>query len=168
MAMPRQQESSKRPPEAAGRPPGERAFELALRALNRRERTSAQIRDWLEHRGFDAEVANAVVERLEDGGGLDDARFARLYAEDRRELDGWGEERIRAALTERGVASGLIEDALVCDESDAERALAQLLARGRALDDDATRGKALAFLVRRGYSAEVAYGAVRAAERLAA
>jgi regulatory protein len=159
--MPKQPESSKRPPE-------ERAFELALRALNRRERTSAQIRSWLEHRGFEAEVANAVIERLEDAGGLDDARFARLYAEDRRTLDGWGEERIRAALAERGVASRLIEDALVCDESDAERALAQLVERGQALGDDAARGKALAFLVRRGYSSEVAYEAVRAAERLAA
>jgi regulatory protein len=159
--MPKQPESSKRPPE-------ERAFELALRALNRRERTSAQIRSWLEQRGFEAEVVAEVVERLEEAGGLDDARFARLYAEDRRALDGWGEERIRAALAERGVASWLIEDALVCEESDAERALAQLIERGQVLGDDAARGKALAFLVRRGYSSEVAYEAVRAAERSAA
>jgi regulatory protein len=166
--MPTPPKSSSRLPEAAGRPPEERAFELALRALNRRERTSAQIRDWLEHRGFEPGVAIAVGERLEDAGGLDDARFARLYAEDRRELDGWGEERIRSALAQRGVPAELIDDALVCESSDAERALAQLVEHGKPVDDDAARGRALAFLVRRGYSSEVAYEAVRAAEKLAA
>jgi len=159
--MPNLQKSSNRPPE-------ERAFELALRALNRRERTSAQIQEWLIGRGFEVDVVDGVVARLRESGGLDDARFASLYVQDRRELDGWGEERIRAALAARGVESELIDDALVSEGAEADRALAQLLDRGQALDDDAARGRALAFLVRRGYASEVAYEAIRAAEKLTA
>ncbi len=149
-------------------PSADRAFEQALRALSRRERTSAQIHDWLVARGHEPEVAQGVVERLRSAGGLDDARYARLYAEDRRTLDGWGEERIRAALQARGVSAELIEEALASEESEADRALALLVERGQPVGDDAARNRALAFLVRRGYASEIAYDAVRAAEKHAA
>jgi len=53
-----------------------------------------------------------VVSRLIEEGLLDDERFARRYAEDKRELAGWGPERIREALLARGVARDLVEAAL--------------------------------------------------------
>ena len=43
------------------------------------------------------------IERLTEAGGIDDARFARLFAEDKRALRGWGPERIEEALRARGV-----------------------------------------------------------------
>jgi regulatory protein len=165
---PRPPKSSKRPPEPDGRPPEERAFALALRALNRRERTVAQIRGWLDARGYEAEAIELAIARLTEAGALDDERFARAFAEDKRELAGWGEERIRSALEEGGVPRLAIEAALVSDSSELERARQQLATRGEALADDAARGRALAYLVRRGYASEVAYDAIRAAEKDAA
>ena len=47
----------------------------------------------------------------------------------------------------------------------AERAAALLRGRGADLRDEAGRAKALAYLARRGYDYEVAYQAVRLAER---
>ena len=98
-------------------------------------------------------------------GELDDQRFARRYAEDKRELRGWGPERIREALTSRGVASDLVEMALEADSHDAQvRRASDLLARrGRPLDVDSDRARALGYLTRRGYEYEVAYEAVRTA-----
>ena len=155
---------------SSSRPPEDRAFERALRALNRRERTTAELAAWLAQRGFTPATVDAVLDRLTETGGLDDARFARIYAEDKRELAGWGAERIRTELHARGVAPGLIDAALraVTPEGEAERATALLAKRGAPLDGDAARARALAFLLRRGYPSEVAYDAVRRAGRAAA
>jgi SOS response regulatory protein OraA/RecX len=108
-----------------------------------------------------------VLERLIAVGELDDERFAHRYAGDKRELRGWGPERIRDALVDRGVDRGLAERAAGTESQaeQAERAAALLLGRGTALDDDASRGRALAYLARRGYSSDAAYAAVRLAER---
>ena len=109
------------------------AFELAVKALGRRERSVAELSSWLAERGIAADEVEDVVARLEELGELDDARFARRYAEDKRELAGWGAERIRAALLERGVPAEHIEAALAADDApESERAAALLVRRGRA------------------------------------
>lgn len=122
---------------------------------------------WLAKRDFDEAAIDEALRLLVDAGALDDARFARLYAEDKRELSGWGEERIRAALAGRGVEAALTDAALAGATSDAEaeRGATLLRRRGEPLDGEAARGRALAYLARRGFPAEVAYEAVRQAER---
>lgn len=143
------------------------AFEAALAALRRRERATAELRAWLTARGHESEEIEATIGRLMELGELDDERFARRYAEDKRELRGWGAERIREALASRGVAPALVEVALEADSHDAQVGRASdLLARGgQPLDADADRARALGYLTRRGYDYEVAYEAVRAAAR---
>ena len=78
--------------------------------------------------------SSAAVELLVETGGLDDERFARQFASDKRELRGWGPERIREALAARGVDRDLIEAALAGDGrgSQLERALELLERRGEA------------------------------------
>ena len=142
------------------------AFELAVKALGRRERSIAELTRWLTERGVGAEEVEDVVARLEELGELDDARFARRYAEDKRELAGWGAERIRATLLERGVPPEYIEASLAADAApESERAAALLVRRGQALRSEADRGRALGYLNRKGYTYEVAHEAIRAVER---
>jgi regulatory protein len=138
-------------------------FALAVGALRRRERSRAELREWLERRGFAREEIDSALARLADAGELDDARFARAYAEDKRELSGWGPERIREALLARGVALEHVEAALDVDSHDRQLARAgELLERkGGDLESEVARGRALGFLTRRGYDYEVAYEAVR-------
>jgi regulatory protein len=152
-------------------PPRSReAFERAVEALSHKERTAAELGTWLAGRGFEPAEIEPAVERLVETGGLDDERFARQFAADKRELRGWGPERIRKALAARGVDRDLIEAALAGDGrgSQLERAVELLERRGEAPLDEAARGRALAFLARRGYDSELAHDAVRAAERGAA
>jgi len=139
------------------------ALERALEALARKERTTAELERWLTGRGFEPEEVAAAIARLVEIGELDDARFARRYAEDKRELRGWGPERIRETLTARGLEAEPIEAALAGEAhgDQVERAVGLLERRGEALEGDASRGRALAYLVRRGYDSEVAYAAVR-------
>ncbi len=140
---------------------------LALTALARKERTVAEMGSWLRARGVDAEQADDVVGRLIETGELDDARYARRYAEDKRELRRWGSERIRAALLDRGVSLADAEAALAEAGAEEEVDLAvELLRERRAnLEDAAERQRALGLLVRRGYDSEAAYEAIRRLRR---
>jgi regulatory protein len=108
-----------------------------------------------------------VLTRLIEDGSIDDERFARRYAEDKRELAGWGPERIRQALAERGVSEELIVEATAAEtEEDVAARAAELLSRnGSEVADERGRQRALALLARRGFPLEAAYDAVRALER---
>lgn len=152
----------------AGRKKG--AFELAVGALSRRERTVAELRAWLAAREVDPAEAEETIERLIELDQLDDERYASLFAQDKRELFGWGPGRIRSALLDKGVPRSIAEAAAGSESHSelAERAAELIVTRGDQLWDDSGRGKALAFLARRGYELEVAYDAVRLAERRAA
>ena len=142
----------------------EEPLALALKALGHKERTVAELGSWLRARGVETDQVEAVVGHLAETGTLDDRRFAIRYAEDKRELSGWGQERIRLALSQRGVAEEDIAEALeAAAEDEATRATAVLRKRGASLSDAIERNRAFGFLVRRGFSAEVAYEAVRRA-----
>jgi regulatory protein len=140
---------------------------LALRALDRKERTVAELGSWLRARGVGSDEVEEVVDRLVSSGVLDDARYARQYAEDKRQLKQWGSERIRAALLDRGVASNDVDEALadLGPEQELELAERLLRERGAELSSALERQRALALLVRRGYDSEVAYEAIRRARR---
>jgi regulatory protein len=141
------------------------AFEAALGALDRKERTAHELALWLKGRGFAMDEIEAALRRLFETEVLDDERFARRYAEDKRELSGWGPERIREALLDRGVPIDTIEGVLALDShgDQLDRAREILIRRARPLDDDADRQRALEYLARRGYDYEIAYQAVRSA-----
>jgi regulatory protein len=141
------------------------AFEAALGALDRKERTAHELALWLKRRGFGVDEIEAALRRLFETEVLDDERFARRYAEDKRELAGWGPERIREALVERGVPIDIVEEVLATDSHGAQldRARHILIRRARPLQDNADRQRALQYLARRGYDYEVAYEAVRSA-----
>ena len=143
--------------------PAQEAFGKALAAIRRRERSRAELDEWLFKRGFEEADRHAALDRLEQVGELDDASFARRYAEDKRELSGWGPERIREALMARGVPFEEVEGALDADSytEQLDRATELLERKGGDLDSDVARGRALGFLTRRGYEYEIAYEAVR-------
>jgi regulatory protein len=142
-------------------------YELALKAIRYKERTESELRDWLaEHGVEEAEIAE-VIALLAEAGAIDDASFARRYAEDKRQLAGWGQDRIAKALAGRGVDGAHIEAALGGEDesSQLERAIALLGDRGMPCGTERERERALGILVRRGYPLELAYEAVRGAER---
>jgi regulatory protein len=145
----------------------ERAIDIAYRAVARREHTVAELRTRLERRRVEPTAIDAAVAELTGAGFLDDARYAIRFAEDKRELEHWGADRIARELGRRGVAADLI-DAALCDRTrQAELETAVMLLEQRFPTpprDDRGRNRAWQLLVRRGYAPEVAYDAVRALE----
>jgi regulatory protein len=145
-------------------------FVAAVGALRRKERAAVELAEWLHRRGYGDGEVDATLARLVEAGELDDERFARRYAEDKRALRGWGSERIREGLASRGIAEPLIEAALEADSEVDElaRAAALLASRNRPLADEPDRARALGFLTRRGYGYEIAHEAIRRATKRAA
>jgi regulatory protein len=143
------------------------AYDLALKALNYKERTESELRGWLAEREVGEGEIEEVIALLAEAGAIDDASFARRYAEDKRQLAGWGPDRIAKALEARGVAREHVEAALGGDDEadQLERAESLLSDRGLSCDSERERERALSMLVRRGYPLELAYEAVRGAER---
>lgn len=144
----------------------QRGLEAAYRALAQKERTAAEIRALLEARELAPEAVETVMAELEQTGAIDDSRFARLFAEDKRSLAAWGDERIREALRGRGIERGVIEAALVEEDGGAQLERAVALLRERRFDPtlERDRARALGLLARRGYESELAYDAIRRLE----
>ena len=146
----------------------QKALERALKSIAVRERTQAEVRAFLVRRGFAPDVIGDVIASLREEGLVDDAGYARRFAEDRRLLDRWGNERIARDLERRGIERELVDRALAGHGRDEEMAVAIELLDRRfplAFDGDRERDKAWRLLVRRGYEPELAYSAVRRHEQ---
>lgn len=146
----------------------QRALDLAYRYLGRRDRTVVEMRRHLEGKRVEPDLIDEAVAELLEQGYLDDARYARRFAEDRRTLDSWGTDRIEQRLIAVGVDRADIAAALAAQPAEDELQAAIALLQRKLREppaDDRGREKALGLLVRKGYELEVAYDAVRAFER---
>ena len=147
----------------------QRALELGYRHLAKRDRTRAEVRGHLAGKELDEASIDEAIATLVRQGYLDDARYARVFAEDRRKLDDWGPERIERRLLALGVDAGLVAEALsdrdASDELDAALALLRRRLGVAIPASERERERALGMLVRRGYDLDLAYDAVRAFER---
>jgi regulatory protein len=155
-------------PQRPGQNERQRAVQLAYEALDRRERTVAEMWTLLERKRVDPTAIEAVVEELRDVGQLDDATYARRFAEDKQEIERWGRERIARHLRKRGVEPELIESALASRDRETELRAAVAVLNGRLTGpprNDRERDRAWRMLVRRGYEPEIAYEAVRSVGR---
>lgn len=138
----------------------ERAVQVALRAIESRPRSVAEMRDRLQRKGFAPETVEAAIERLRDGGLLDDTAFARFWVENRQTCRPRGRHILVGELRRKGVDADVI--ARVLDETltDDETMRAETLARAAAqryaaVTDYHTFLRRLGgYLQRRGFSAD--------------
>jgi regulatory protein len=132
------------------------AFDVAARALSRRERTTAQLSRYLAERGFAEDERAAALEALTRTGVVDDARFAESRAAALAER-GAGDAFIRHDLRGAGSTDDEIERAL--DAIAPERDRAERIVERRGLSPKTAR-----YLVGKGFS-EDTVGAVVARGR---
>jgi regulatory protein len=138
--------------------------DLAWKALNRRERTVAEMARLLAGKRVEPAVIDEVVGELIEQGYLDDAGFAQRFAEDRRRLDGWGTERIERRLRTLGIDPDALAAALGAQGHTEELEAAVALLRRRFPVPPSTPRdceRALGMLVRKGYGLDLAHDALR-------
>jgi regulatory protein len=104
------------------------------------------------------------VAELREQSYLDDAAYARRFADDRRRLDAWGAERIERRLLALGVDREHIAAAIAEQDHQGElTAAVELLERrfGAPPETRRDRERALGMLLRKGYETDVALDALR-------
>ncbi len=108
---------------------GRDAIEKALRALRHRDRSARELDRHLAARGVEEPEREAAVETLTRTGVVDDNRFANLRANSLARRNA-GDDAIRHALRQAGVATDVVEDALTHLEPEVERARRVVGVRG--------------------------------------
>jgi regulatory protein len=132
----------------------ESAYQRALRFMDYRPRTEQEIRQKLAEQAVSEEVAATVIERLKDNGLIDDARFARMWVDNRSELHPRSQRYLRFELQRRGVDPQEIEEALeaVDNEAMAYRAATKQARKYKDLDRRVFRQKLTNYLAQRGFN----------------
>lgn len=140
----------------------EEAYQRALRALESRPRSAAEIRQKLLEHDIPEELAEGVIERLKEHRLLDDEQFAQAWVENRSEFRPRGARLLAYELRQRGVDSEAIDASLegIDESSLALQAARKQSRRLRELEWPDFRTKLTGFLARRGFSYEDASAAV--------
>jgi regulatory protein len=141
-----------------------RAF--VVNSLAARAQSVGEIERKLAARGVAPHVAEAVVAEAARLGYLDDTELAEQLARGYRGRR-YGRRRAAVAMRRRLLDAATVDAALDETYADAdEAALALDALGGRALSDPGDRRRAVAFLLRRGFSPDAAWRAMRDGEDL--
>jgi regulatory protein len=139
-----------------------------VRQLERRARTTAEVRKHLRGRGFGAAEVGEVLGRLSRLGYLDDRAYAVRYVSWAAEEKPMGRRRVTQELMRRGVDRGTIDAALdeVFGDEQEAAALGRALKRAaRGVSgqlDERARRRVASYLLRRGFRPGQVMAAVRA------
>lgn len=143
----------------------------ALRFLEARSRSIAEVRRRLTGAGYQTELVEGAITRLVELGMLDDAAFGAAWLESRDRARPRGERALRQELRLKGI-DGVLVDGLLGDRADsaddvdrvaAERVLARhSAALARVADPRVRRQRAYALLARNGFDPETCSASVRA------
>jgi regulatory protein len=142
----------------------ERAREAALRLLAVRARSRRELERRLRRKGFDEVTVVSVLDDLAAVDLVDDASFARAWADERARLRPIGPARLRHELYQKGISREIVDRTI--DETypgDRELELARAALRRRktaAVTERRERARLLRFLLRRGFSRAVAAAAI--------
>ncbi len=149
------------------------AYTAALRILNYRFNSEAELRRKLRRKEFSADEIDAAIERLRGEKWLDDERFAGAFVR-ARSAKRVGPRRIRQELGAAGVSESVARGALDANagEDQTREALTDLcvkrmriLTRKHGEDyvrTDEGRQKLVAYLVRKGYELGDVFDVLRA------
>jgi regulatory protein len=133
-----------------------KARERALTLLDYRARSRTEIARRLKVAGFEEDVIEETLSRLEAVGLIDDAHFSKAWVNHRLTGSGMGRTRIRWELRQKGVPTEVAEEALSAIDEETEHQSALDKARRRwekdpDLDDRTRRHRLASYLQRQGY-----------------
>jgi len=147
--------------------PDERARQLCLDSLERRMRTRKQLAQLLSRKRIQPEVAESVLDRLQEVGLINDEAYARAFVTSRQRMRPRGTRALSSELWAKGIPPEVAERVLAeTDEAEdpkdaARRAIAPKLRQLAGKPPEETRHKLEQFLLRRGFSYETTRDVLR-------
>jgi regulatory protein len=140
------------------------ARQYAFLLLSYKARTTSELTQRLTRKGFSPDIVSHTLQRLAELKMVDDAGFAKRFAEDRITIGHKGKWRVRGELLKRGLDRQQIDAAMehAPDETAAAKEVAQkYVSRNRRLEPDVLRRRLYALLARRGFSPDTIQRAMR-------
>jgi regulatory protein len=147
------------------------AKNIAINYLSYRQRSSKEIIDHLVKKGFTRECAEDVARQLQSAQMVNDLEFARVFVRDRVKRKPTGRALLRMQLIAKGIASSMTDMVLaelISPQSQqasalqaAKRKLQVTKYSKRNLDEEKRKKHLLDFLLRRGFSYEIAMKTIR-------
>ena len=142
------------------------ALQRALRFLEYRPRSEAELRSFLVQRGHSAAITERTLEKLCSLNYLNDETFARNWARSRAETRGYGPQRIEQELRTKGITPALIREVVVetfgqVDEWKKAKSLLEKNFKSKKFDDPKMLRRAVGFLQRRGYTNKVIFALLK-------
>lgn len=143
----------------------QRAKNILLHRLSRSMRTRHELAQTLAKREIPEEIALKVLDRFEEAQLIDDRVFADAFVRARLQM-GKSSSLIRRELKQKGVAEPIVASATQAISVEQEQSLADQLAKDRfgrmsGLERQVAERRLLGFLMRRGFSQQLALRAVR-------
>lgn len=137
-------------------PSPEETYAWAAARCARQEQCRADLAHKLYERGLGRADAEALLDRLEGEGYIDDARYARAFVHDKTAYDRWGKLKVWQALRLKRISDAAISEAWEqVDEEAYRQGLESLLRqKGRtvkAADPYLLRQKLARFAIGRGF-----------------
>jgi regulatory protein len=144
------------------------ARKILLDQLTGRPRSRAELADKLAAKHVPTDVTERLLDRFEEVGLVDDAAFAREWAQSRQASRGLARRALGVELRRKGIDPETVSEALEEVSGDSERATAQALVRRKLrslgnVDDAARVRRLVGMLARKGYPPGMAYSVVREA-----
>ncbi|HID52961.1 MAG TPA: regulatory protein RecX, partial [Anaerolineae bacterium] len=135
----------------------ETAKQAAIRFIEYRPRSTAEVRRRLRQKGFDEAAIDHAIERLQAVALLDDLAFARYWVDQRETFKPRSQMALRQELQQKGVNRDIIDEAIApVDDMATARRLAQKQApRWHNLEEEAFRAKMAGYLQRRGFPYDI-------------
>lgn len=141
-----------------------------LYQLSRGAKSAHTLRQILEKREIDPEIAEMVIQRFIEVSLIDDHAYAETIVNSRRNFKGMAKSAIKRELSQKGVAAEIVEQVTesVTAEDEYDKACELALVRVKRmahLERDVRQRRLNGYLGRKGYSSSVVLAAVKVAEQ---
>lgn len=142
------------------------ARDVLVRRLTDRARSRADLARTLAKKQVPTEVAEAMLDKFETAGLINDVEFAHTWVSARQRGKGLARSVLAMELRRHGIADEIAREALAQLDPDDERAAAHELVRKRlrtmgGLDTPVQTRRLVGMLARKGYPAQLAFEVVR-------
>ena len=98
----------------------ERAKSRAINYISGKLKTKYEVRLKLKENGFAEEIIDEVLDILEKEEYLNDKIYCEIFIEDKKKLNGYGKNKIKSLLIQKGISKNIFEDFLDEFEYDEE------------------------------------------------
>lgn len=134
--------------------------------LASRPHSTSELRQALRRKGFDDEISEAMLGKLDKAGLVDDAEFAQLWVRSRHAYQGLAKSALVRELKRKGVNEEIAGQAAseIDQESEEQRARELVRKKLRTLgdvDEQTAIRRLLGVLGRKGYSQGLSYRVIR-------